>query len=181
MVSAGDASGAQATAATLAPFWDGALRARTAEERGRVSGLFGKALRAADAVADAETAAARQILDLAWEWLRKDVSTGLASSSPNYRSEKLGGLGKPLASVLTAAAAIGAAGTRDAVSGHIRKLQDAVTALEMSALRAPAELPGTEHGATSRGSPAAATCARSASIWEPIVPRSACRAVDTRA
>ena len=57
MVSAGDASGAQATAATLAPFWDGALRVRTAEERGRISGLFGKALRAADAVANAETAA----------------------------------------------------------------------------------------------------------------------------
>ena len=57
MVSAGHASGAQATAATLAPFWDGALRARTAEERGGVSGLLGKALRAADAVADAETAA----------------------------------------------------------------------------------------------------------------------------
>ena len=43
--------------------------------------------------------------------------------------------------MLTAAAAIGAAVTRDAVSGHIRKLQDAVTALEMSALRAAAELP----------------------------------------
>ena len=220
IVSAGGASGAQATAATLAPFWDGALRARTAEERGRVSGLCGKALRAADAVADAETAAmllrpfrienltgahvnsfgkiaggygqqwtaqllrtwfggdqqawaygggqerpqwlagrlpglcaglqatgsagalaARQILDLAWEWLRKDIATGLASSSPSYRSEKLGGLGEPLASVLTAAAAIGAAGTRDAVSGHIRKLQDAVTALEMPALRSAAELP----------------------------------------
>ncbi len=216
MASAGDASGAQATAATLAPFWDGALRARTAE----ASGLFGQALRAADAVADAETAAmllrpfrienltgahvslfgkiadgygqqwtaqllrtwfggdqqawayggrqerpqwlaerlpglcaglqatgsagalaARQILDLAWEWLRKDIATGLASSSPSYRGEKLGGLGKPLASVLTAAAAIGAAATRDAVSGHIRKLQDEVTALELSALRAAVELP----------------------------------------
>ena len=218
MVSAGDASGAQATAATLAPFWDRALRARTAEERGRVSGLFGQALRAADAVADAETAAmllrpfrienltgahvdsfgkiadrygqqwtaqllrtwsggdqptwaygggqerpqwladrlpglcaglqatgsagalaARQILDLAWEWLRNDIATGLALSSPSHRDEKLGGLGKPLASVLTAAAAIGAARTRDPVSGHIRKLQDAVTALEVSALRAAAE------------------------------------------
>jgi len=219
MVSAGDVSGAQAAAATLAPFWDGALRTRTAEERGRVSGAFGKALRAADAVADAETAAmllrpfrienltgahvssfgkiaggygqqwtaqllrtwfggeqsawaygggqerpqwladklpglchglhatgsagalaAQRLLDLAWDWLGKDIGTGLASSSPSYRAEKLGGLGKPLASVLTAAAAIGAAGTRDAVSGHIRKQEDAVTALEMSALRAAAEL-----------------------------------------
>ena len=57
MASAGDVPGAQAAAATLAPFWDGALRTRTPEERGRISGLFGKALRAADAVADAETAA----------------------------------------------------------------------------------------------------------------------------
>ena len=220
MASAGDVPGAQAAAATLAPFWDGALRARTPEERGRVSGLFGKALRAADAVADAETAAmllrpfrienltdacvdsfgkiadrygqqwtaellrtwfggdqpawaygggqerpqwvadwlpglceglhatgsagavaAQRLLDLAWEWIGKDIGTGLASSSPSYRDKKLGDLGKPLASVLTAAAAIGAASTRDTVSGYIRQQGDAVTALEMSALRAAAELP----------------------------------------
>ena len=55
MVSAGDASAAKVIAATLEPFWDDALR--TPEHTGRVSGLFGKALRAADAVADAETAA----------------------------------------------------------------------------------------------------------------------------
>ena len=48
MASAGDVPGARAAAATLAPFWDGALRARTAEDSGRVSGLLGKALRAAD-------------------------------------------------------------------------------------------------------------------------------------
>src|SRR5260370_31290798 len=57
MASAGDVPGARAAAATLAPFWDGALRTRTPEERGRVSGFLGKALLAADAVADAETAA----------------------------------------------------------------------------------------------------------------------------
>ena len=159
MVSAGDASGAQATAATLAPFWDGALRARTAEERGRVSGPFGKALRAADAVADAETAAARQILDLAWEWLRKDISTGLASSSPNYRSEKLGGLGKPLASVLTAAAAIGQRHTRCCVRAYPETSGRGNRAGDV-ALRTAAEMPGTEHGATSRGSLAAGCAAR---------------------
>jgi hypothetical protein len=221
MASAGDVSGARAAAATLAPFWDGALRARTPEERGSVSGLFGKALRTADAVADAATAAmllrpfrvenltaahveefgkivggygrrwtaellrtwfggeqptwaygggqerlqwvadwlpglcaglhaahsagataAQQLLDLAWEWTGKDIGTGLASSSPGYRDKKLGDLGKPLASVLTAAAATGAAGTRDTVSGYIRQQGDAVTALEMPALRAAAELPG---------------------------------------
>src|SRR6266851_5406152 len=49
VASAGDVSGARAAAATLAPFWDSAVRARTPEERGRISGLFGKALRAATA------------------------------------------------------------------------------------------------------------------------------------
>ena len=218
MASAGDVPGAQAAAATLEPFWDGALRTRTPEERGRVSGFLGKALRAADAVADAETAAmllrpfrienltdayvdsfgkiadrygqrwtanllrtwfggeqawaygggqarpqwvadwlpglcaglhargsagavaAQRLLDLAWEWLGQDIGTGLASSSPSYRDQKLGDLGKPLASVLMTAAAIGAASTRDTVSRYIRKQQDAVTVLEMSALRAVAEL-----------------------------------------
>jgi predicted 2-oxoglutarate/Fe(II)-dependent dioxygenase YbiX len=224
MASAGDVPGAQAAAATLAPFWDGALRARTAartaEERGTVSGLFGKALRAADAVADAETAAtllrpfrienltdaymnpvgkiadkygeqwtanllrtwfggdqptwsywdgqerpqwvadrlpglceglhatgsagmvaAQRLLDLAWECLGKEIGTGLALPSPSYRDKKLGSLGKPLASVLTAAAAIGAASTSAAVSRYLRKQDDVVTSLEMAALRAAAELP----------------------------------------
>jgi len=219
MASAGDVPGAQAAAATLAPFWDGARRTGTPQERGRASGLVGKALLAADAVADAETAAmllrpfrienltdayvdsfgkvagrygqrwtaellrtwfggkqpawaygggqerpqwvadwlpglceglpatgsagavaAQRLLDLAWEWLGPDIGAGLASSSPSHRDRKLGDLGKPLASVLTAAATVGAAGTRDAVSGYIRKQEEAVTALEMSALRAAAEL-----------------------------------------
>jgi predicted 2-oxoglutarate/Fe(II)-dependent dioxygenase YbiX len=223
MVSAGDVPGARAAAATLAPFWDGTLRARTPEDTGRVSGLVGKALRAADVVADAETAAmllrpfrienmtgkhvnsfgniadeygqrwtaellrtwfggarpawqygagqerpqwvadrlpglcaglhargsagpasARRLLDLAWEWLGQEIGTGLALSSPSYREKELGSLGKPLASVLTAAAAIGAAGTRDAVAGYIREQAEAVTALEMSALRAAAELARAE-------------------------------------
>ncbi|HTT52013.1 MAG TPA: 2OG-Fe(II) oxygenase [Streptosporangiaceae bacterium] len=57
MASSGGASHAQAAAATLAPFWDSALRARAPEQTGGIPGLFGKALRAAGAVADAETAA----------------------------------------------------------------------------------------------------------------------------
>ena len=215
MASAGDVSGAQAAAATLAPFWDRALRTQTAEE----TRLFGRALRAADAVADAGTAAmllrpfrienltgadvdsfgkiaggygpqwtadllrtwfgrdqpawaygggterpqwvadqlpgvcqglharggvgalaARRLLDLAWEWASKDIGNGLASPSPSHRDAKLGDLGKPLASVLTAAAATGAASTRDAVLGYIRKQEDSVTALEMSVLRAAAQM-----------------------------------------
>ena len=238
MTSSGDAPGAQVTAATLAPFWDSALRGRAPEEGDRVSGLFGKALRVADAVADAETAAmllrpfrienltgaqvdsfgkitgrygqqwaadllrrwfggdqpawaygggqerpqwvadwlpglceglqatgsagavaARRILDLAWEWLRKDIATGLASSSPSYRDEKFGRLGRPLASVLTAAAATGAAGPRDAVSGYLREQQDAVTTLEMPALRAAAERPGDGARANAGFGDLAADCA----------------------
>jgi predicted 2-oxoglutarate/Fe(II)-dependent dioxygenase YbiX len=220
MASAGDVSVAQAAAATLAPFWDGALHTRTPEETGRVSGLFGKALLAADAVADGATAAmllrpfrienltdayvdsfrkvahgygqqwtaellriwfggdqpawayrsgqersqwvagwlpslcqrlhasggagavaARRLLDLAWEWFGKDLRSGLALSPPSYRDKELGDLGRPLASVLTAAAAIGAASIRDGVSGCIRTQENAVTVLEMSALRAAAEPP----------------------------------------
>jgi len=240
MASAGNVSGAQVAAATLAPFWDSALHGRTPEGRGRVSGLLGKALRTADAVAEAETAAmllrpfrienltdayvdsfgkiadrygqrwtadllrtwfggehqawaygggqerpqwvadwlpglceelhargsagaaaAQRLLDLAWEWLGQDIGTGLASSSPSRRDEKLGGLGGPLASVLTAAAAIGAASTRDTVTGYVREAQDAVTALEMPALRAAAELPrdGT-HGGAGFGDLAADCAAR---------------------
>jgi hypothetical protein len=236
MASAGDVSGAQAAAATLARFWDGALRTRTPEE----TGLFGKARRAADVVADAGTAAmllrpfrienltgadvgsfgkiadgygqrwtadllrtwfggdrpawaygggterpqwvadqlpgvcqglnarggagtlaAQRLLDLAWEWASKDIGTGLASQSPSHRDTKLGDLGKPLASVLTAAAAIGAASTLDAVCGYIRKQEDAVTALEMSALRAAAEMSrdGT-HGDAGFGDLAADCAAR---------------------
>jgi len=221
VASAGDVPGARAAAATLAPFWDSAVRGRTPGEGGRVSGLLGKALRAADAVADPDTAAmllrpfriesltdaqvesfakiadgygqqwtaellrawfggdksawaygggqerprwvadslpalceglhaagtvgtlaAQRLVDLAWEWLGQDIGAGLTSSSPSRRDEKLGGLGKPLASVLTAAAVIGAVGTRDMVTGYIREQGEAVTALEMSALRAAAELSG---------------------------------------
>jgi 2-oxoglutarate-Fe(II)-dependent oxygenase superfamily protein len=219
VASAGDVPGAQAAAATLAPFWDGTVRGRAPGEGGRASGLFGKALRAADAVADPGTAAlllrpfrieyltdaqvkaftkiaggygqqwtadllrtwfggdrpawgygggqerprwvaeempglceglhatgstgtavARRLVDLAWEWLGQDIGAGLTSSSPSRCDEKLGGLGKPLASVLTAAAVIGAAGTRDMVTGYTRDQGDEVTALEMSTLRAAAEL-----------------------------------------
>jgi hypothetical protein len=219
MASSGDVAGARTTAATLAPFWASAVRGRAAEEGGRAAGLFGKALLAADAVADADVAAmllrpfrienltqagvkslakiadcyghqwtagllqtwfggdqrawaygggrerpqwvadflpglcaglhatgsagqgaAQRLLDLAWEWLGRSIGNGLALSSPSYRDKELAGLGKPLASVLMAAAAIGSASTRDGVGAHIREQDDAVTALEMSALRAAAEL-----------------------------------------
>ena len=221
MASAGDVPGAQAAAATLAAFWDGAVRGRPLEETGRISGIFGNALLVASAVADADIAAmllrpfrvenltdasadsfakiaegyGRQwtaellrawfgadqpawaygggqerpqwvadclpglcarlhaargagmaadqwLLDLAWQWLGKDIAAALASSPPSRRDKRLDGLGRPLASVLTAAATIGAAGTRDTISGYVRQQGDEVTALEMSALRAAAEPSG---------------------------------------
>ena len=92
------------------------------------------------ATGSAGAVAAQRLLDLAWQWLGQDIGTGLASSPPSYRDKKLGDLGKPLASVLRAAAAVGAARTRDTVSGYIRQQGNAVTVLEMSALRAAAEL-----------------------------------------
>jgi hypothetical protein len=220
MASSGGVPDARAAASTLAPFWDTALRARTPAQTARIPGLLGKALRAASAVADAETAAmllrpfrvedltgayvdsfgnivsgygeqwtadvlrtwsggrqqawaygggqerrqwvadqlpalcaglhaahsagavaAQRLLGLAWERIGQDIGAALASPRPSYRDKELTDLGKPLASVLTAAAAIGAGSTRDTVSRYIRQQGDAVTALEISALRAAAELP----------------------------------------
>ena len=220
MASSGGVPDARTAAATLAPFWDSAVQARTPEQTGRIPGLFGKALRAASAVADAETAAmllrpfrvedltgahvdsfgnivsgygeqwtagllrtwsggrqhtwaygggqerqqwvadqlpslcaalhaahgagavtAQRLLGLAWERIGQDIGAALASPAPSYRDKELTDLGTPVASVLTAAAAIGAGRTRDTVSGYIRQQEDAVTALEMAALRAAAELP----------------------------------------
>jgi len=211
---------AQAAAATLEPFWDGALRARMPGDGAKIFETFGKALRAADAVADAPTAsmllrpfrvenltasdaapfaklasqygqpwtvqllktwagagqpywtvsgpkrerwvadslpglcaglraepgagetAARQLVDLAWTWLREAIDSAARSSSPRGRDSGLHALGAPLASVLTAAATTGSADTRDTILEHVRRQQDAVTALEMPALRAAAAPPG---------------------------------------
>jgi hypothetical protein len=93
------------------------------------------------ATGSAGMVAAQRLLDLAQEWICKEIGTGLALSPPSYRDKKIGSLGQPLASVLAAAAVIGAATTRTTVSRYIRKQEDAVTSLEMSALRAAPELP----------------------------------------
>ena len=241
MASAGDVAGAQAAAATLAPFWTTALGGRTLDDRSRVGRIFGPALRAADAVADAQTAtmllrpfriedldhesvdafgkiagrygqpwmaelartwfggdrpawtygggqerpqwitdqlpglcarlhasgsdgpvAAQRLVDLAWEWLAKEIGIGLASSSPSRCDERLGDLGRPLAAVLTAAA-IGAISTQDTVSGYIREQEDPVTALVMSALRAAAKLSLGDARGEAGFSDLAADCA--ARLW----------------
>ncbi|WP_239396976.1 2OG-Fe(II) oxygenase [Frankia sp. CiP3] len=230
---------AQAAAATLEPFWDGALRARTSADSARISETFGKALRTADTVADAATAsmllgpfrvenltaggaapfaklasqhgrpwtaqllrtwagsgqpywtvsgpergrwvadslpglcaglraepgggetAAQLLVDLAWTWLREAIDSAARSSSPRSRDGTLDALGAPLASVLRAAATTGSADTRDTVLEHVRRQQDAVTALEMSALRA-AVAPGGNgtRGETGFGELAADCAAR---------------------
>ena len=222
MASAGDVSAAQAAAATLASFWDGAVRAQTGDETGGVAGLLGKALRVADDIAHPDTAAmllhpfrvedltaayvgsfgkiadqygqqwtarllqtwfggdqpawaygagrdrpqwvtdhlprlcaglhatgsagvvaAQRLLDLVWAWTGSEIGTALASPSPSYRATQLTGLGKPLAAVLRAAGTIQATSTRGTACGYVRKQGDAVTALEMSALRA-AQPPGND-------------------------------------
>jgi hypothetical protein len=81
--------------------------------------------------------AAQRIVDLAWKWLSRDIGAALASSAPSRRDERLGDLGAPLAALLTAAAT-GGHGTRDTVAGYVRSQGEAVTALELSALRAAA-------------------------------------------
>ncbi|SNQ51048.1 2OG-Fe(II) oxygenase [Frankia canadensis] len=228
---------AQAAAATLEPFWDGALRLRTAEDSARISETFGKALRTADAVADAATAsmllrpfrveyltpsdaapfvklpgrygrpwteqllrtwtgvgqprwtvggpergrwvanslpglcaglraapgvgemAARLLVGLAWTWLREAIDGAARSTSPRSRDGGLHALGAPLASVLTAAATTGSADTRDTVLDHVRRQQDAVTALEMPALRAAAAPTGDDTSHEAGFGDLAADCA----------------------
>ena len=240
MASAGGTPGAQAAAATLAPFWDSTLRPRAPGVESNAAELFGRALRTADAVADAATAAmllhpfviedftdayvdsfgeiagrygdqwtaellrtwfgpgqptwtysrgperprwvadrlaalcaglhatggagevaAQRLVDLAWEWLSRDIGTGLAASPPSYSDQKLADLGRPLASVLLAAAAAGAASTRGSISGYIRDQADTVTTLEMSALRAAVKVAGKgARGAAGFGDLAADCAAR---------------------
>jgi 2-oxoglutarate-Fe(II)-dependent oxygenase superfamily protein len=85
--------------------------------------------------------AARQLLDLAWDQIRQDTDTGLASSSPSYRDRKLGELGRPLTALLTAAATTGAVSTLGTISGYIQQLEgDPVATLEIAVLRAAADL-----------------------------------------
>jgi hypothetical protein len=86
-------------------------------------------------------ATARRLLDLAWEQVRRDTDTGLASSSPSYRDKKLRELGKPFTALLTAAATTGAVSTLGTISGYIQQLAgDPVATLEIAVLRAAVDL-----------------------------------------
>jgi hypothetical protein len=111
------------------------------------------------ATGEAGAAAAQQLVGLAWEWTARDIDAAVASSWPSQREAKLGELARPLASVLTAAVALGAASTQVAVAGYLRKQQDAVTALEMPALRAAEKLARARAGGAAGFGELAADCA----------------------
>ncbi len=264
LASAGDRAGARAAALTLAPFWDTVVAGRAREDRDQARLIFGLALRAADAVADAPIAtvllqpfriddlddehtdsfgkiagaygqqwtadrlrtwfagrkpawayagglerprwiadrlpglcarlhttgeagpaAARQLVDLAWEWTARDIDAALASSWPSQREAKLGELARPLAAVLTAAVALGAASTQIAVAGYLRKPGDAVTALELPVLRAAEKLARARAGGAAGFGDLAADCAarlrarlarppRAAGDWSVELPAGSC-------
>src|SRR5262249_13427474 len=80
------------------------------------------------ASASAGVVAAQQLLDLEWEWTSKVIGIALALPSPSYRDTRLSDLGKPLAAVLAAAAAIEAASARDTACRYLRKQEDMVAA-----------------------------------------------------
>jgi hypothetical protein len=94
------------------------------------------------AAGDAGTVAAQHLLDLAWQWTEKAIRSAFGESLPSQRDQQLTALGEPLAALLSAAAAIGAASTVDTITHHVRKQDDAVAALEMSALRAARTIAG---------------------------------------
>ena len=96
------------------------------------------------ATGSAGTAAAQRLLDLAWDRIAAEIGAALASSPPSYRHRQLGDLGKPLAAVLTAATAIGAASALKTVTAYLQQQTDTVTELEMSALRATTATPGND-------------------------------------
>jgi len=88
------------------------------------------------------------------------IGTALALLPPSYRDQRLSDLGKPLAAVLAAAAAIEAASTRDTACRYLRKQADMVTALEVSTLRAANLHPNGIRGDTGSGDLAADCAAR---------------------
>ena len=255
MASAGDIAAARSAAATLAPVWTG---------HWTDDALFGKALRAAEAVADVTIAtlllrpfriasltsgyaspfarladgygqdwmadqlrvwfgddergwahgysheveqwvtdrlpdlcralptragnssvAAQQLIDLAWSRIRRSIGSAVAMSPPSYRASQLNGLGKPLAAVMAAASIVTAASTRDLVTAFIRQQDDAVTPLELSALRAAVDVPGSNAVANVGLSVLARDCAdrlrarlarpiREADDWSIEAPASTC-------
>ena len=102
---------------------------------------------ALDATGGGARGTARLLLDLSWAWLRTDIDETMGLPSRGTRDRVLGDRGRPLAAVLTTAAALGPASVLDAICGHVKKQGAAVTVLELSALRAATASPGNERPA----------------------------------
>ena len=129
--------------------------------------------------------AAQQLIDLAWSRIRRSIESAFAMSPPSYRVSQLNGYGKPLAALLAAASIVAATSTRDLVTAFICQQDDAVTHLELSALRAAVDLPRSNAVADAGLSALAQDCAdrlsarlarpiREADDWSIEPPASAC-------
>jgi hypothetical protein len=118
---------------------------RVGTERQRwVSGRLRGLCEALDAAGGGAGVTARLLLELSWAWLRTDIDETMGLPSRGTRDRTLGDLGRPLAAVLTTAAALGPASVLDAICEHVKKQGAAVTVLELSALRAVTASPGNE-------------------------------------
>jgi hypothetical protein len=97
---------------------------------------------------------ARQVLGLAWEWLRATITSEIASRSPSHRARALEGLGEPLAAIVTiaawpdaaspggAASPAGAAGLAEEITDFARQQPHEVIPLLLATLRAAVPLSG---------------------------------------
>lgn len=111
------------------------------QERSEWIALLPGLCEALHAKGSAGAAIAVCLVNLAWEWLADTIRQALASPSPRVRDKECADAAEPLAAVLTAAAAIGAASVRDKVVGFVRQQGEEALACVMPALRAAGKLP----------------------------------------
>jgi hypothetical protein len=94
----------------------------------------------------AGAAMARRLLELSAEWLDEEIRQGVATWPPSFRDRRLGELGPPLAALLAATNAVGAAALRDKLVESVRTQDDPVLACLMPALLAAGKLPAGSRG-----------------------------------
>ena len=82
------------------------------------------------------TTTTARLLELSWDSLRENLGQALAATAPSRRAQKLAALGDPLATLLAAVAAAGAADLRTSVIEFCREQSTELTACLMTALRA---------------------------------------------
>lgn len=87
------------------------------------------------------TAAAGQVLSLAWAWLRARAATWLGHQTRSQREKFLADLGAPLAAVLAAAAVTGAPDLVEEITDFTLRQPHEVIPLLLATLRAAAALP----------------------------------------